>query len=117
MIFTTSNIKIITCFSQLFNLKNLIHNYGGILCFSTFIMQIILYIHYCCKGTQPLQEKIVQLFESEKVVEEKIEPNQDNNGNTQERFKKNTDFNHSNANEKEIIEIVNIKVEQKIKEG
>ena len=116
MIFSTSNIKVITCFSQLFNFKNLIHNYGGILCFSTFIIQIILYIHYCSKGTQPLQEKIFQLFESEKVVEEKNEPNQENIGNTDERLNKNSNFNNGNTNKKENIKIVNIKVEQKIKE-
>ena len=51
-LFSTSNIKVITCFEQLFNVRELIHNYGGIICIIVIIIQIILYIVFCCKGAK-----------------------------------------------------------------
>ena len=97
MVFSNSNLKIITCFSELLNLKNIVKNFGGILCLLVFIIQVILYIHYCCQGTKPLQKKIDELFESEKF-DLKIEQTQDNNnlGNTDDRFKKHPNFGINN---------------------
>ena len=48
LVFSNSNLKVITCFRELFELKNLWHNYGGFICIFAFIVQVILFIDYCC---------------------------------------------------------------------
>lgn len=67
MVFSNSNLKVITCFKELFNLRNLGHNYGGFICIFVFIFQIILFFDYICKGAKPLQNKINNLFEEAKM--------------------------------------------------
>ena len=67
MVFSNSNLKVITCFKELFNLRNLGHNYGGFICIFVFIFQIILFLDYICKGAKPLQDKIDKLFEEAKI--------------------------------------------------
>ena len=100
-IFSSSNLKVITCFQQLFNLKNLIHNFGGILCFSVLIIQIILYIHYCCKGAKPLEEKIRKMFIE---ADEYIKNNQktEENANTPNNNEPLTDERLQNNNNNEV---------------
>ena len=96
---TSSNLKVITCFRQLFDIKNLVHNYGGILCFSVLLIQIILYIDYCCRGAKPLQNQILSMFEkaekkeaeNKKLEKEEKEEKENNNneGNTDDRLDNN----------------------------
>ena len=81
-LFSTSNIKVITCFEQLFNVRELIHNYGGIICIIVIIIQIILYIVFCCKGAKSLVEKTDKVLKSEnelKEEEDKKDANKDDN--------------------------------------
>ena len=89
----SSNFKVITCYRQLLDLKNVIYNYGGIICVLVFFIQIILYINFCCKGTKPLEEKIELLFASaHEPIKNEPEPMPTNNittnneGNTEERL-------------------------------
>ena len=63
-LFSTSNIKVITCYKQILDIKNFLYNYGGIICVFTFFLQVILYIDYCCRGNNPLQKKLNILFDS-----------------------------------------------------
>ena len=63
-IFKTSNIKVITCFKELLNIRELIHNYGGFICLFVFLLQVILYISFSCKGTQYLEEEIQEMFDT-----------------------------------------------------
>ena len=109
-IFSSSNLKVITCFQQLFNLKNIIHNFGGILCFTVLIIQIILYIHYCCKGAKPLQEKINGMFkEADEYIKKENQKTEENPNNkeavTDDRLQNNTNNEATtNDNEKTPIE-------------
>ena len=60
------------------------------------VIQIILYINFCCKGAKPLEEKIESLFASAKIpikIESQPAPTTTNNnittnndGNTEERL-------------------------------
>ena len=72
-LFKTSNIKVITCYEKLLNLREIIHNYGGLICIFVFLLQIILYICFCCKGTKYLEEEIQEMFETaekrKKIIE------------------------------------------------
>ena len=112
-IFSSSNLKVITCFEQLFNLKNLIHNFGGILCFSVLIVQIILYIHYCCKGAKPLQNQINNMFkEADEYIKKDNQKTEENaNSNealTDDRLKNNNNNEAAtNENEKSPTDITN----------
>ena len=111
-LFSTSNIKVITCYEQLLNLKNIIYNYGGIICILVIFIQIILYIIFCCKGTKPLEEKIKKLFESVEERPIKFESSQDNNDNnnnnmvtSNEGYTENRLYSQNNRNND--VEIIN----------
>ena len=91
VVFTSSNIKVITCFSELFNVRNMVTNYGFLICFVTLIIQIILYINFCCKGTKPLEEQIKEMAESvdnQNINKTTVNINPNSSGNnTNDRFK------------------------------
>ena len=85
LVFSNSNLKVITCFRELFELKNLWHNYGGFICIFVFIVQVVLYIDYCCKGINNLVDKINQIFKEAKMdvkIEKPGKENADTNVNT-----------------------------------
>ena len=87
LVFSNSNLKVITCFKELFELKNLWHNFGGFICIFVFLVQVILFIDYICKGTKPLLDKINKLFGEAKMdihIEQpgKENANTNNNVNT-----------------------------------
>ena len=129
-VFQTSNIKVITCFEELLNIKEIFDNYGGFICVFVFILQIILYISFSCKGTQYLEKETKEMFDNAekrkrlKALEAKNAEqineviNINNDLNTNERFqnsnnelenpKKETIIENNKDNEegdKEIIEI------------
>ena len=100
-IFKTSNIKVIMCFKELLNIREIIHNYGGFICLFVFLLQVILYIAFSCKGTEYLEAEIQEMFDTaEKRKKEKemkkaqlanevININVDNNIDTNDRFQNN----------------------------
>ena len=63
-LFSSSNIKVITCYEHLFNIKDFFHNYGGIICFFVLVAQAILNIDFCCKGILPLEKKVKELLKT-----------------------------------------------------
>jgi len=110
MIFQSSNIKVITCFSELLDIRNFLTNYGAIICILTFIIQIILYIQFCCQGTAPLENQIkneiLTYIENKKneVDETSVVNNDndnDNEGITEDRLK--NDGLENEKKEKELI--------------
>ena len=114
-IFKTSNIKVITCFEELLNLREFIYNYGGFICVFVFILQVILYISYSCKGTHYLEEEIQEMFDNAekrkrlKALEVKTTEqineviNINNDLNTNERLQ-NSKYELDNHNKETIIE-------------
>ena len=110
MIFQSSNIKVITCFSELLDIRNFLTNYGAIICILTFIIQIILYIQFCCQGTAPLENQIKNEIltyienKKNKVDETSVVNNDndnDNEGITEDRLK--NDGLENEKKEKEVI--------------
>ena len=61
-IFTTSNIKVITCYKEFFNFNNFTSNYGEIICLSVFVIQLIMFFIYLCIGTKPLEKEVDKFF-------------------------------------------------------
>ena len=60
---TVSNIKVITCFRQFLNLRDLIKNYGGIVFFGVLFYQIVCFLIYCYLGINAIKHKVDNLFE------------------------------------------------------
>ena len=91
VVFTSSNLKVINCFSELFNVKNIITNYGFLICFATLLIQIILHILFCCKGTKPLElqiEEMAQNVDTQNINKATVNPNgsEANTNNTDARL-------------------------------
>ena len=57
-----SNLKVITCYKQFLNLKDIIKNYGGMICILVLIIQIICFLLFCFLGIKPIQEKVKSLL-------------------------------------------------------
>ena len=84
MVFSNSNFKVITCYKEILNFKNLKNNYGGAICLLVLIIQLILYFKYCYKGVKPLEEKIEDMFKTGNVLH--TDPNKEINKGLSERF-------------------------------
>ena len=129
-LFSTSNLKIITCYDEFFNLRNSAHNYGGAICVLVLLIQIILYINFCCTGTKPLEEKLEEFFSSaHDPIKLKMEASQDKNnyipatkyeGYTEDRLQSNNNENTVNdvkiINSEDQIKKENIEKKKKEKE-
>ena len=128
-IFSVSNIKIIKCYDELFNLRNSVKNYGGAIVFLVFLIQIFLSINFCYKGVKPLRKKIEKLFASAHIkirLETSIDNNKNyintnNEGYSEDRFiNKNSNENTFNnvkmINSEDQIKKDNITKQQKEKE-
>jgi len=122
MVFQSSNIKVITCFSELLDIRNFLTNYGAIICILTFIIQVILYIQFCCQGTKPLEDQInneilIYIKNKNKEVDETSVVNNDNENEdkTDDRLKnKNkTEEENENIQNKEIKDVKKKKTTKK----
>ena len=59
---SVSNFKVITCYKKFLNLKDIIKNYGGMICILVLIIQIICFLIFCFCGIKPIEEKLSDLF-------------------------------------------------------
>ena len=59
---SVSNIKVITCFRQFLNLRDIIANYGGMICILVLFIQIICFLIFCFKGIKSIRKQIDDLF-------------------------------------------------------
>ena len=62
LVFKNSNFKVITCYKELFNYKQIYKNYGFMICAFVLLMQLIFFLSYCCVGTKPLKKQIEKLI-------------------------------------------------------
>ena len=114
LVFRNSNFKVITCSDELFKNKNILSNYGLMICAFVLLMQIIFFLSYFCVGTKPLKKQINKLIkkasqknemnsnaqpnekefvsESERVNIDKTQ-NQNNNNNDQIKNEQNQNDN------------------------
>ena len=63
-----SNLKVITCYKQFLNLRDIIKNYGGMICIIVLIIQIVCFLIYCFVGINPIKEKVNNLFTLGKAI-------------------------------------------------
>ena len=59
---SVSNIKVITCYRKFLNLRDIIRNYGGMICILVFIIQLVCFLIFCFSGIKPIEEKLENLF-------------------------------------------------------
>ena len=59
---SVSNIKVITCFRQFLNLRDVVANYGGMICILVLFIQIICFLIFCFKGIKSIRKQIDDLF-------------------------------------------------------
>ena len=59
---SVSNIKVITCYRKFLNLRDIISNYGGMICIIVLIIQIICFLIFCFSGIKPIEDKLENLF-------------------------------------------------------
>ena len=63
-----SNIKVITCYRQFLNIRDIIRNYGGMICILVLIIQIVCLLIFCLYGIKPLEDKLDDMFITGKVI-------------------------------------------------
>ena len=59
---SVSNVKIINCYKNFLNLKDIIKNYGGMLCIVVLIIQLICFLIFCFCGIKPIETQLSDLF-------------------------------------------------------
>ena len=59
---SVSNLKVIKCYKKIFNLRDIIRNYGGMICIIVLIFQIICFLIFCFWGIKSIKEKLKDLF-------------------------------------------------------
>ena len=59
---SVSNIKVITCYKSILNLRDIILNYGGMICISVLIIQIICFLLFCFRGIKSIRKQLEDLF-------------------------------------------------------
>jgi len=59
---SVSNFKVITCYRQFLNLRDIIKNYGGMTCIIVLVVQIVCFLIFCFSGIKPIQNKLNDLF-------------------------------------------------------
>lgn len=65
---SVSNIKVIECYKNFLNLKDIIRNYGGMICIVVLLIQIICFLIFCFLGFEEYETKVDDLFIAAKVT-------------------------------------------------
>ena len=63
-----SNFKVIQCYKKFLNLRDIITNYGGMICIFVLIIQIVCFLIFCFCGIKPIENKIDDLIILGKVM-------------------------------------------------
>ena len=63
-----SNVKVINCYKKFLNLRDVIRNYGGMICIFVLIIQIVCFLIFCFSGTKYIEEQLDDLFILGKVI-------------------------------------------------
>ena len=65
--FSNSNFKVVSCYKDILK-KDIKKNYGLLICLFVILMQLIFFMTFCCKGVEPLREKITTLLEKKPAI-------------------------------------------------
>ena len=59
---SVSNLKVINCYKKFLNIKDIITNYGGMICILVLIIQFICFLIFCFCGIKPIEDKLDNLW-------------------------------------------------------
>ena len=59
---SVSNLMVITCYKKFLNIRDIIRNYGGMICILVFLIQLVCFLIFCFCGIKPIEEKLDNLF-------------------------------------------------------
>jgi len=59
---SVSNVKVIKCYKNILNLRDVIKNYGGMICIFVLIFQIICFLIFCFCGIKSIEDQLGELF-------------------------------------------------------
>ena len=59
---SVSNVKVIKCYKNILNLRDVIKNYGGMICIFVLVFQIICFLIFCFCGIKSIEDKLGELF-------------------------------------------------------
>ena len=69
---SVSNLKVIKCYKQFLNLRDIIRNYGGMICIVVLIIHIICFLMFCFTGIKPLENKLEDLIILGKAITRRL---------------------------------------------
>ena len=116
IIFTNSNFKVITCYKEILNYRQVYKNYGELICLFVLLMQLIFFMSFCCKGNAPLKNQIDKLLSSapkiSPILQMQLQENKNNENSERQKMDKNIKVNDNpqynvNNNPHRIIEVNN----------
>ena len=95
---SVSNIKVIKCYKNILNLRDIIKNYGGMICIFVLFFQIICCLIFSFCGIKSIEDKLGELFSlgkkiikrrSKLIMPENIQANNQNLGKEDEKQSQN----------------------------
>jgi hypothetical protein len=99
VVFTNSNFKVITCYKEILKYKDIVKNYGEIICLFVFLMQLIFFISFCCGGTAPIEKKIDSLISNASKERMEFQKQLENENKNIENYKNKEINNNNNQNQ------------------
>ena len=93
---SVSNVKVITCYKQFLNLKDIIKNYGGGICIIVLIIQIICFLLFCFLGIKYIRRQLEDLFYLGSEIIKRKSLMKETNLNIEKENDTNTNLNSSN---------------------
>ena len=93
---SVSNVKVITCYKQFLNLKDIIKNYGGGICIIVLIIQIICFLLFCFLGIKYIRSQLEDLFYLGSEIIKRKSLMKETNLNIEKENDTNTNLNSSN---------------------
>ena len=65
---SVSNLKVIKCYKKFLNLKDIITNFGGMICILVLLIQIVCFLLFCFLGIKTIELKVDDLIYLKKAL-------------------------------------------------
>ena len=69
---SVSNVKVIKCYKEFLHLKDIVKNYGGMICILVLIIQLICLFIFCFCGIKPIENQLDDLFILGKAIVKRL---------------------------------------------
>ena len=69
---SVSNVKVIKCYKKFLNIRDIVKNYGGMICILVLIIQLICLFIFCFCGIKPIENQLDDLFILGKAIVKRL---------------------------------------------